>query len=145
MMRTNDQRLVHSFFHDRLGLHWSEDFRGALYVPEEYRFERSSMDHVAIAVGYNNFIGKTCCIHTVIQRPDLLTRKIIREAFEYPFIVCGLEALLGLVDSTNDDALRFDTKLGFKEVYRVPGGGTDGDLIVMQMLRGECRWLRKDH
>ncbi len=100
------------------------------------------MDAVAVAVGYNAFIGRTCCMHTVIQRPELLNRRMIRDAFAYPFNVANCNAVLGLVDSMNEAALSFDSKLGFKEIARIPHGGTDADLVVMQMTRDECRWLR---
>jgi hypothetical protein len=145
VIQVSDRKFVHEFFHDRLGIHWSEDFRGVLHVPDEYQHYPRSMDHVAVAVGYNSFIGHTCCLHSVIQRPDLVSRRMVRETFEFPFNTCGCEAVLGLVDSSNLPALNFNTKLGFKEVYRVPNGGLDGDLIIMQMLRGDCRWLRKEH
>lgn len=134
--------MAYEFFHARLGLHASEDFRAVCYVPDQYRDHVAAMDHVAVAIAYNGFVGRTCCMHTVIQNPAALTRKIVREAFEYPFNVCNCVAVLALVDSTNGAALNFDRKLGFIEIARVPDGGLDGDLIVMQMLRGACRWLR---
>lgn len=142
-MMMADNRAVWQFFNARLGLHYSDDFRGVCHVPDEFRGRVADMDHVAIAVGYNSFIGRTCCMHSVIQRPEAVTRRIVRETFEYPFIKCECTAVLALVDSTNEAALRFDTKLGFKEIARVPGGGTEGDLVVLQMLRTECRWLRQ--
>jgi RimJ/RimL family protein N-acetyltransferase len=71
-----------------------------------------------------------------------MTRTIVREAFEFPFQVAGCVAVLALVDSTNEAALRFDAHLGFREVMRVPDGGLEGDLVVLQMLRSECKWLR---
>jgi hypothetical protein len=141
-MKTSDPGFVWSFFHDRLGLHESHDFRGVLYVPDECRHNITNMDDVAVAVGYNAFIGRTCCMHSVIQRPDRVSPRMVREAFEYPFLVCGCEAVLALVDSDNEDALRFDTKLGFKEIARIPHGGPEADLVILQMLRAECRWLR---
>jgi RimJ/RimL family protein N-acetyltransferase len=145
MLSTNNGELVNAFFHDRLGLHWSADFRGVLHVPDEYTGQVADPSQVAVAVGYNSFIGRTCCMHTVIQRPDLVSPRIVREAFEFPFEVCGCEAVLALVDSLNEAALSFDKKLGFREVARIPGGGPEADLIVLQMLRSECRWLRKPH
>lgn len=143
MIQVTDRRFVHQFFHDRLGLHWSDDFRGVLHIPPEFSGLTAQMDHVGIAVAYNCFVGKTCCMHTVIQRPELVSPRIVREAFEYPFNVCGVEAVLALVDSTNDAAMSLDTRLGFKQVHCVPGGGIDGDLNVLQLLRSDCRWLRQ--
>jgi hypothetical protein len=119
------------------------DFRGVLYIPDEYRYQRGCFEHVAVAIGYNSFIGRTCCMHTVIQRPEAVTMAVVREAFEYPFIVCGCEAVLGLTDSANTEAIDFDKRLGFKELARIDNGGTEGDLCVMHMARSDCRWLRK--
>lgn len=144
MVITNtDRHLVHSFFHDRLGLHWSEDFRGVLHVPDEFSNQPARMEDVAIAVAWNGFIGHTCCMHAVIQRPELVSPRIVRETFEFPFLHCGCEALLAFVDSSNDAALRFDRKLGFVDVATIPNGGPDADLIVLRMMRADCRWLRK--
>jgi hypothetical protein len=145
VIQNNVAPFVHQFFADRLGLKWSEDFRGNVWVPDEYVGAVTNMDHVAVAVAYNSFIGRTCCMHTVIQRPDLVSPRIVRESFTFPFVVCNCEAVLALIDSTNEAAISFDTKLGFREIARVPNGGTEGDLIVMQMTRAECRWLRKPH
>ena len=142
MIKATDPGFVWKFFNDRLGLHESHDFRGVIYVPDECSNRVASMDDVAVAVGYNAFIGRTCCMHTVIQRPDTVSPRIVREAFEYPFLIVGCEAVLALVDSDNEAALRFDTKLGFKEIARIPHGGPDADLVILQMLRAECRWLR---
>lgn len=144
-MRSNDAALVWEFMHEKLALHRSQDFRGVLYIPDEYRYQRGCFDHVAVAVGYNAFIGRTCCMHTVIQRPDLVAPSMVREAFEYPFVVCGCEAVLGLVDSANEPAMQLDRRLGFTELARIEHGGIDGDLVVLQMRRADCRWLRKPH
>ena len=144
-MQLTDRASVWQFFNAQLGLHASEDFRGVCHVPDEFRGDVMHMEHVAVAVGYNAFIGRTCCMHVVIQRPELLSRSIVRDAFEYPFVTCNCEAVLALIDSANEAAINFDTKLGFREIARIPNGGPDADLIVMQMLRGDCRWLRKPH
>ena len=145
MKRVTDRDAVWRFFHDRLGLHESADFRGVCHFRDEDSLPGApmTMDAVAVAVGYNAFIGRTCCMHTVIQRPEAVTPGMVCETFEYPFLVCDCTAVLALVDSTNEAALRFDRKLGFKDIAVVPGGGADGDLIVLQMLRSECRWLRR--
>ena len=139
---SRDNRSVQAFFNARLGLHDSADFRGVMWVPDEYSGVIAQMDHVAVAVGYNAFIGRTCCMHAVIQRPEYVSPRMVRETFHFPFVVCDCEAVLALVDSTNEAAMNFDTRLGFKQIASVPHGGTDGDLNVLQMLRSECRWLR---
>lgn len=142
MIEATDRAAVWSFFHDRLGLHWSEDFRGVLHVPEEFAERTCDRDDVAVGIAFNAFVGKTCCIHVVIQRPELFSARIIRDAFRFAFDVCGCVAVYGLVDSINAQALDMDKRLGFVEVDRVPGGGTDGDLVVLRLDRTACRWLK---
>lgn len=142
MIEATDRTAVQSFFADRLGLKWSDDFRGVLHVPDVYRNATSSMDHVAVAVGYNGFMGHTCCMHVVIQKPEAMTARIVRDAFVFPFEKCGCVAVLGMVDSSNAAALEFDRRLGFKEIDRIPGGALDGDLVILRMTRADCRWLR---
>lgn len=143
-MQIHEPHMVHAFFHRALGLHWSDDIRGVLYVPDQYLAKLADPEHVVVAVAYNGFIGHTCCIHSVIQRPEAVTRKMVEATFTFPFEHCHCEAVLALVDSTNDAALRFDKKLGFMEIARVPHGGPDGDLVILRMLRGECRWLKRN-
>lgn len=142
MIETSARELVHAFFADRLGLHESADFRGVMWAPDRPDEAPIYMSDIAVAVAYNSFVGKTCCMHTVVQRPDLLNRRMIVDAFRYPFVVCGCEAVLALVDSTNAAAMNFDRRLGFTDIARIPNGGAEGDLVVLQMLRANCRWLR---
>ncbi len=142
MIEHCDAGLALRYLNEQLGVHPSADFRGVLWVPDEYRNMLSRPEHVAVAVGYNGFVGKTCCMHVVITRPELVTPRVVRRAFEYPFEKADCVAVIALVDSDNAAALRFDTRLGFREVDRIPGGGITGDLVVMRMLRSECRWLR---
>lgn len=134
---------VYEYFRKHLGLSHTDDFRGCLYIPNEFSGQMASMEHVAVAVGYNNFNGNVCSMHTVITRPDFVDRKTVRETFEYPFITCARSHVIAPVDSTNEEALDFDKRLGFKEIYRFPHGGTDGDLVILSMSIEECRWLGK--
>lgn len=138
-----DPGAVWQYMHDKLGLHHSADFRGVCHLADVHEGEAVTMEHVAVAVGYNGFIGRTCCMHVVIAKPALFSRAILREAFEFPFLIANCEAVLALVDSTNEAALSLDKRLGFKEISSIPNGGLDGDLVLLRMLRTECRWLTK--
>lgn len=140
----SDPRFVSDFFRHRLGLAVGDKFKGILWTPIEFLGRVTDMDHVAVAVGFDGWVGKTCCMHTVIQKPECLTREMVSETFEYIFNTCGMQCVLGLVDSTNTSAVKFDTKLGFKEVHRISQGGIDGDLIVFSMTRTDCRWLKEN-
>lgn len=143
LQRVTAPRSVWQYFHSKLGLHPSDDFRGVCHMRDGVEVgERANMDDVAVAVAYNGFVGRTCFMHTVIERPECVTRKVVREAFEYPFVVCGCEAVVALVDSLNEAALSFDKRLGFTEVARIKNAGPEADLVILRMYRSECRWLR---
>jgi plastocyanin len=142
LVSIKQREMVGQYFHDKLGLHPSNDFRGVCHVVPPAAGEPVSMDDVAVAVGYDNFIGRVCCMHTVIAKPEHMARRIVNEAFEFPFLVCGCEAVIALVDSTNEAALEFDRRLGFHEIACIPHAGLEGDLVVLCMRRENCRWLR---
>ena len=136
-------RPVWEYFHEKLGIHPSDDFRGVCHFLPEVRLDQPvDMDDVVSAIGYNAFLGRTCCMHVVVNKPEYVTRQMVRQAFEFPFITCGCEVVVGLVDSTNDAALDFDKRLGFIEQCRIKDGGPYGDLVILSMARGSCRWIR---
>lgn len=142
-MRVTDRHTVHGFFNIFLQLSYTDDFRGCLFVPDIKRHKVMEVEDVAIAVGYNNFNGKLCSMHAVIQDPSFVSRPIIREIFEFPFVTCGREHVIAPVESGNKEALDFDKRLGFKELYRFPDGAVEGDLVILGMSKKECRWIGK--
>lgn len=123
----------------------SEDLRGVMFIPDRYRDARASKDHVGVAYAWHGFIGRTCNISIVVQKKDCLTLPVVRKAFEYPFNVCGLEAVYALVDSTNQESISLCQRVGFKMIHRTPNGGLSGDLLMFEMLRQDCRWLKRTH
>ncbi len=69
-------------------------------------------------------------------------RSLIRAVFRYAFENLKCKVLFGIVEESNEAALRLDRWLGFREVYRVAGCANDGgDLILLEMRREKCRWL----
>jgi hypothetical protein len=54
-----------------------------------------------------------------------------------------VEVIYGPVESTNKKALEFDKKIGFTEHTRLKGAIPGGDLVILSMYRGQCRWLDK--
>lgn len=143
--RVTAQSLVYSFFRATLDLKYTEDFRGCLYVPDSFAGHQADIEQVAIAVGYNTFIGNTCFMHTVIQKPEFMSKDIIRQAFGFPFIDCKVKHVLAPVEASNTEALEFNERLGFERILTLKDGANDGDLVVLQMTRENCRWLEKKH
>ena len=70
-----------------------------------------------------------------------LSHEFLRVAFRYPFVQLGLRRVTAFVPSTNAAALKLNHHLGFVTEGRMRAASSDGDLIVLGMLRAECRWL----
>ena len=95
-------------------------------------------------VGFDSFLGKTCQIHVVNFNKKYTPRKLLSAVFEYAFKTAGVETLIGIVNSNNEQAMKYDQHLGFKEAYRFEGMHEDGgDLVVFEMKKDECRFIKE--
>ena len=95
-------------------------------------------------VGFDSFLGKTCQIHVVNFNKKYTPRKLLWATFDYPFRQLGLEALIGIVNSNNELAMKYDQNLGFKEVHRFEGMHDDGgDIVVFEMKKADCRFIKE--
>ena len=93
-------------------------------------------------VGYTAFIGKTCQMHVVNITEHATPRNLLFAAFDYPFNYLGVEKVIGIVNSNNERAMKYDQKLGFKEVQRFKGMHDDGgDIVLFAMDKTDCRWI----
>jgi hypothetical protein len=100
----------------------------------------TSDDGLLGGVVYTNYTGRSVQMH-MAGDPGWVTSKMIWIAFDYPFNQLGVECVIGLVSEDQVDVLDYDRRLGFKEIARVPGIVPGGDLIVLSMMRNECKWL----
>ena len=91
-------------------------------------------------VGFDQFNGASLVMHAAGEQ-GWLSRQLIYVVFNYAFNVCNVKMLIGLVPSDNRDALRFNSHLGFKTALVLEDAHPDGALVLMTMLRGECRYL----
>ena len=113
------------------------------YVPSPNFRSLARVEHGRIlgVVGYDSWNGASCQMH-IGGSGRWLNRRLLFAAFDYPFNVCGLNCVLGLVPSGNQAALRFDRHLGFKEVAELKGAHPDGSLFLLRMDRSDCKWLK---
>jgi len=94
-------------------------------------------------VAYDGFVGKCCQMHVVNLNGKSAPRKMLWACFHYPFVQARLNYVIGVVNSNNEAAMRFDKHLGFEEMSRLPQGHDDGgDLVIMKMEKAHCRWLK---
>ena len=121
--------------HREIGLQSSGDFEALLWVSPENEIEW--------VVGYTGFIGYTCQASMVNVGGKYCPKELLFAAFDYPFNYRGRQKVLGIVNSLNTKALEFDKRIGFKEVFRFDAMHDDGgDLIIMEMNKDECRWIK---
>jgi RimJ/RimL family protein N-acetyltransferase len=92
-------------------------------------------------VGFDGWNGASCQMHAAGEG-NWVTRELIYACFDYVFNVAKLKVVLGLVPSGNKKALRFNRHVGFSEVVRLKDGHPDGELVLLQMRRENCRYLR---
>jgi len=104
----------------------------------------SSPRQINAVVAYNGFVGKTCCMHIAGDGSRWLDRQFLYAGFHYPFVICDLVALFAPVPADNEQALKFNRKIGFHDVLTVKDGWATGiSMHLLQMYRNECRWLKE--
>ncbi len=101
---------------------------------------------IEAAVGYDHWTPNSVQMHIWIPHPESVSRTFFREGFRYPFEMCGRGLVVGLTPSNNSAALHFNRRIGFKEVYRMKDAWDIGtDVVVQEMRKEDCRWLRRSH
>lgn len=90
---------------------------------------------------FDNFTGRSVQMHVAGTGKRWLTREFLNFCFRYPFEQLKVNKVVGLVDSTNAAALRFDLHLGFQQEAVIKDAGKVGDTIILTMTREQCRFL----
>lgn len=92
---------------------------------------------ICAAVGFNGWQDNSVWMHVAFDTPHSLTRQLLRAAFDYPFNVCGKEAVYAQISQDNEECLRLVRKLGYREIYRTV------DCVMFEMKASECRWIKE--
>ena len=93
------------------------------------------------AVGFDNWTTQSVEIHAAGEG-NWITRELIWKVFAYAFESGGVKVILARVSSTNQKSLNFCKRFGFEEAARIPDAADDGDLVIMQLRKENCRWLK---
>jgi len=97
---------------------------------------------IAAAVAYSEYNGVHVTVAIAAEGRRWATRDALLRLFGYPFCALNCEAISVLVASTNVQSLNLATKLGFKVEALIKFAAHDGSaLIVLKMLKSECRWI----
>lgn len=125
---------------------WVCERTGGKYVPGD-SVTMGLAEHGRLIGGvlFDHYNGRSIAMHVAGEGRKWLNREFIRACFSYVFEQLGVHKVIGMVPSTNTDALRFDYKLGFIKEATIEDAVPDGDLILLTMTRDQCRWLSQEH
>ena len=100
-------------------------------------------DKLRMVVGLSGFIGKVCQIHVAMDPGYKFTpQEMLANVFKLVFDDFQREMLIGIVNSSNVNAMRYDLHLGFTELTRLPGMHDDGgDLVILTLKKGDCKYI----
>ena len=101
---------------------------------------------IAGIVVMDSWTPSGCQTHFAIENPMCIRAGLFREVAIHIHVTCGRRYIFGLIPANNDKAHKFDLKMGFKEVARVPEGYDIGvDYIVVRLAKEENRWLPDEY
>lgn len=113
-------------------------------LPLPYSQAMRGVCNVGAMVIYDSWTPNAAQVHIYSSGPrHLLNREFLTEAFTYGFIQCDKGKLFTITPSSATESLKVSDALGFRESYRQIDGWDIGvDMVVKEMLRNECRYLR---
>jgi RimJ/RimL family protein N-acetyltransferase len=103
---------------------------------------------VVVGVIYDGFTCNSdatyanCNMHVAARKGSKwATRDFLYHAFSYPFNFMNCNRVTATVEQYNEKALKLNRRLGFKDegVHREAYNGND--MIILGMLKRECKWL----
>lgn len=96
-------------------------------------------------VVFDHYNGRSVSMHVAGEGGHWMTRDYAKACFGYVFNQLKVGKVIGLVDSTNTAARRYDEHLGFRLEATITGAGKTGDLLIFTMTPEQCRWIGASH
>ena len=126
---------------------WVEDRLGTKFFRDARAIGWGDDDRVRAAVAYERWTEVECSIHVASDGAGhWLTRPFLAAIFFYPFVQANRRRLTVPVPADNEHALRFVRHIGFRDEGVLRQAGADGcDIIILGMLRQECRFLPREY
>jgi RimJ/RimL family protein N-acetyltransferase len=122
---------------------WVCDRTGGTYDPCSQAIGLEQDGRLIAGVLFDHYNGRSIAMHVAGEGGHWMTRDYAKACFGYVFNQLRVNKVLGLVDSTNTAARRYDEHLGFRLAATIPDAGPHGDLLIYTMTRDECRWVEK--
>lgn len=92
-------------------------------------------------VEFSDYNGASIRMSVAGEGRRWLVRDYLWYCFYYPFVELGVKKIIGMVSSSNQDALRFDKHLGMVEEAVIKDACPKGDLHILTMTPQQCRFL----
>jgi len=120
---------------------WISGVLGMKFSPYATFIGQEIDGEVKAVVAFDNVLDKSCMMHTAAIVPNWISKDLLWACFDYPFNILKVKVILASVASTNEEALKLDRHLGFKDKAYIEDAHIDGDLVILAMRREDCRWL----
>ncbi len=93
---------------------------------------------------FDNWTENSVFLHVWSVGPKAWNRLYLQEIFRYCFEICGKGLAIAITQGDNARTIEFCRRVGFAESHRIRDGWKLGtDLVIQEMRREECRWLRR--
>lgn len=120
---------------------WAGEKAGVPWTPQSTAIGWVREGQPVAAAIFDGFTGPCISMHGRCDNPAKVSRVFWFAIFDYPFNELGVKRLITTVSTANQKALEFDAHLGWKRETTLKDYFTDGDAVVLQMYREDCRWL----
>ena len=121
---------------------WAQRVIGCEFRPDAKAIGCCEGDEILAVTVFDGFSACDCNMHIASDGTGRwLNRDFLLRCFAYPFVQLKLRRVTGLVPSRNERALSFDLNLGFEYEGRCRNALPDDDIIVLGMLRENCRFI----
>lgn len=101
-------------------------------------------DSLLAVAGFDNWTDNSVFLHVWSVGPRAWSRLYLQEIFRYCFEICNKGLAIAITQGDNARTLEFCRRVGFVEAHRMKDGWKLGtDLVIQEMRREECRWLRR--
>lgn len=128
-----DKELVGPWVFHRIGKVWGAEGREAIGVVDD--------EQVYGGVVFEDYTKVAIQVHIALAHPHVPIRKLLVTAAMYAYNQLGVDKILAMVKSANDESINFITKIGFRPEAMVVDVFPDGDLLIFSMTRSQCRFL----
>lgn len=111
-------------------------------TPDNYHAVGITLGGILIAsVIYSRYRHPDVEIHIMSTDKRWCTRRTLRHIFNYPFIQLECNRVTAHTDPAVPAVCNFLQRIGFVKEGLIREGSADGDVLLLGMLRRECRWI----